>query len=635
MDDYTWYEVVVIGAGHAGIEACLAAARVGAKTAVFTVNMASVGNCPCSPSIGGIAKGTLVREIDALGGEMGKLTDKCFIHSKILGSSKGPAVQSIRAQIDRDEYKIVSKYTLESNENIHLRQAEIIEISQNLDNIKGYIWNLRTRSNIIYKSKTVILASGTYLNSIIYIGECSYSCGPDGLFCASFLRNSFEKLGISTKRFKTGTPARILKSSIDFSCLEVQHGDEKIIPFSYNTVDTLQNKAVCHIAWTNLKTKQIILNNIKKSPMFNGQISGIGPRYCPSIENKMCLFPTKERHQIFVEPCGLQTNEVYLHGTSSCLPEDVQIKFYRTIPGFETAILMRPAYAIEYDIIDPVQLNRTLEFKKIKGLFSAGQVNGSSGYEEAAAQGIIAGINAGLTALNKDPIILDRASSYIGTLIDDITTKGVYDPYRMLTSRSEYRLLIRLDNADERLMPIGRKIGLVNSKTWQDFQVRILKKENEIKKIKKIIVKPSEKINKILENLGTKPICNNITLEDLLKRPEINYKQIEIIQKEVFKINNILGYIPEEEVLQRVEIFVKYRGYIQKQLKQLEKNKKLENKKIPVNIDYNLISNLRCEAKEKFSKLRPENLSQALSISGINSVDISILTIWLKACQNF
>ncbi|BED92069.1 MAG: tRNA uridine-5-carboxymethylaminomethyl(34) synthesis enzyme MnmG [Candidatus Improbicoccus pseudotrichonymphae] len=609
-----YYDVIVIGAGHAGIEAALASSRLGARTAVFTINLSSVGNCPCSPSVGGMAKGTLVREVDALGGEMAKISDQCFIHSKILGIGKGAATHSLRVQVDRDKYRIIAKHILEMQPNLYLREAQIVST------VRKEFWEVCTRSGITYKSKCLILACGTYLDAKIHIGLESFKSGPDGIFPASFLSKALQKLNVKMKRFKTGTPARILKSSIDFSCLEVQEGDEKITPFSYTNMNKNigKNSAICHIAWTNKETKRIISENIQKSAMYSGNIEGVGPRYCPSIEDKIVRFPQKERHQIFVEPCGLQTDEIYLHGTSSSLPEDVQVKFYRSIKGFEKAILMRPAYAIEYDIIDPVQLKRSLEFKDFPGLFSAGQMNGTSGYEEAAAQGIIAGINAAAKVLNKKPVVLDRSNSYIGTLIDDLIFKGVSDPYRMMTSRSEYRLLLRFDNANERLTPIGRKIGLIKDDYWHDFKERLEKKEYVIKKLKNFSIKPFN-----YEGISTEKF---IRAFDLLKRPEINYEKIKIIDQ---KLSKELSEIPEE-IINNVEILIKYEGYIRKQTQDIQKAERVKKNKIPENIVYSDIKNLSFEAREKLARFKPENILEASKISGVNPSDIAVLSVHIK-----
>ena len=511
------YEVLVVGAGHAGIEAALAAARLGCKTAIFTINMDAVGNCPCNPSVGGTAKGHLVREIDALGGEMGKTADECFLQSRMLNKGKGPAVHSLRVQIDREKYKSTMKYKLEKQKNLHLMQAEIIDISQTEDKK----WKIVTRLNAVYLSKTVVIATGTYLESKIFVGEVSFESGPDGIFPSKFLGDSLKKLGLHLRRFKTGTPARVLKSSIDFSKLEIQKGDEKIIPFSYETKNLGKNQVDCYIGYTTEKTKEIILKNINRSALFSGRLEGKGPRYCPSIEDKFVRFSDKERHQFFVEPCGLNTDEMYVQGLSSSLPEEVQKQFYKTLPGFENVLIMRPAYAIEYYCVDPIQMNSSLEFKDFSGLFGAGQFNGSSGYEEAAAQGLIAGINAALKVLNKDALKLSRESSYIGTLIDDLVTKGVSDPYRMMTSRSEYRLVLRQDNADERLTPIGRKIGLISDERWSIFENKQILKKQEIKRISNLVISPSEAVNKTIVSRGTSKILSGVKMIDLLKRPQL------------------------------------------------------------------------------------------------------------------
>lgn len=614
------YEVIVIGAGHAGIEAALSSARMGCKTAIFTINLDSVGNCPCNPSIGGTAKGHLVREIGALGGEMAKTADECFLQSRMLNLGKGPAVHSLRVQIDRNKYKEIMKHKLELQENLFLKQAEIISINKNKDINK---WELKSRNDITYLSDTVILATGTFLGGKIFIGDISYESGPDGVFPSSFLGESLRKLGVKTKRFKTGTPARVLKSSIDFSKLEEQFGDEKIVPFSYDTNSELQNKVSCYISWTNDKTKQVILDNLHKAPMYSGKIEGIGPRYCPSIEDKIVRFADKPRHQLFIEPCGLNTEEMYLQGLSTSLPESVQVEMYRTIAGLEKVEIMRPAYAIEYDIADPIQMYSTLEFKNFEGLYGAGQFNGSSGYEEAAAQGLVAGINAALKVKGKEPLILDRGSSYIGTLIDDLVTKGVNDPYRMMTSRSEYRLILRQDNADERLTPIGRKIGLINDNRWNKFCEMQELKKIELERIRREVIRPSDELNNIIVSRETSPISNGVKLIELLKRPQIKYSDLK-----PFDINR-----PDidENIFEQVEIEVKYEGYIQKQERQIKEMRRLENKLLPIDMDYSEIKGIRLEAVEKLNKIRPLNIGQASRISGISPSDISVILIWLSS----
>lgn len=612
------YDVAVIGAGHAGIEAGLAAARLGCKTAVFTINMDAVGNCPCNPSIGGTAKGHLVREIDALGGEMGKTADECFLQMRMLNRGKGPAVHSLRAQIDRRKYSTVMKHKLELQENLDLRQAEIISINRS-DNGE---WLVETRMNAVFTCKTVIIATGTFLGGKIFVGEVSYESGPDGIFPASFLGESLRKLGIKTRRFKTGTPARVLKSSIDFSKLEVQPGDEPPIPFSYDTKSLGENKVVCHISYTNDQTKEIILKNIHRSPLYGGKIEGIGPRYCPSIEDKIVRFADKSRHQLFIEPCGLDTEEMYIQGMSSSLPEEVQLEFYHTIPGLENALIMRSAYAIEYDCIDPLGLDSTLEFSEFSGLYGAGQFNGSSGYEEAAAQGLVAGINAALKVKGKEPFILDRASSYIGTLIDDLVTKGVSDPYRMMTSRSEYRLILRQDNADTRLTPFGRKIGLISDERWQSFAEKQKLIEQEYKRLKKTVISPSDELNKILVSHETSAVSTGIRLIDLMKRPQLGYDCLKPVDTERPNL--------DANIFEQVEIEVKYEGYIKRQESQIEQMRRLETKALPKNTDYNQISGLRLEAQEKLNKVKPQNLGQASRISGVSPADISVLVIWLS-----
>ncbi len=610
------FDIAVIGAGHAGIEAGLAAARLGCKTVVFTINMDAVGNCPCNPSIGGTAKGHLVREIDALGGEMGKTADECFLQSRMLNKGKGPAVHSLRAQIDRRKYSDVMKHKLELQQNLELHQAEVTGIKKISE---GYI--VTTRMLAEYEVKAVIIATGTYLDGKIFIGEVSYESGPDGIFPASFLGESLKELGLKLRRFKTGTPARVLRSSIDFSELEEQLGDEPPIPFSYDTENLGENKVKCHISWTNEKTKEIILENIHRSPLYGGEIEGIGPRYCPSLEDKIVRFSEKKRHQLFIEPCGLDTEEMYLQGMSSSLPEEVQLKFYHTIKGLENAVIMRPAYAIEYDCIDPTEMNATLEFKNFEGLYGAGQFNGSSGYEEAAAQGFVAGVNAALKIQGKEPMILERSGSYIGTLIDDLVTKGANEPYRMMTSRSEYRLVLRQDNADVRLTPIGRKIGLISDDRWERFSKKQMLKAEELKRIEKTVIPPGDKINEILVSRETSPLNTGAKLIDLLRRPQISYKDLESV--------DITRPDLDSNIFEQVEIEVKYAGYIEKQLKQVEQTRKLEKKKLPSEFDYNEIKGLRLEAREKLNKIKPLNIGQASRISGVSPADINVLLIWL------
>ena len=612
------YEVAVIGAGHAGIEAALAAARLGCSTLVFTINLDAVGNCPCNPSIGGTAKGHLVREIDALGGEMGRAADACTIQSRMLNRGKGPAVHSLRAQIDRMQYARTMKHTLETCPNLTLRQGEIVKLERGE---KG--WLLTSRLEGVYTCQTVILATGTFLGGKVFVGDVSYESGPDGMFPAAFLPDSLRQLGISLRRFKTGTPARVLKSSIDFSNLEVQQGDEPLVPFSYDTEEPLENKAVCHVSWTNDETKQVILENIHRSPLYGGQIEGIGPRYCPSIEDKVVRFPDKPRHQLFIEPCGLDTEEMYLQGMSSSLPEDVQVDFYHTIPGLEHAQIMRSAYAIEYDCCDPLQLSATLEFRDFPGLYGAGQFNGSSGYEEAAAQGFVAGVNAALKVQGKEPFVLDRASSYMGTLIDDLITKGASDPYRMMTSRSEYRLVLRQDNADERLTPLGRKLGLISDRRWEKFQKKQEQKQAELKRVQRTTLPPSEELNAILVSRGTSPVSTGVKLADLLKRPQITYQDLEPVDKER----------PDfpQAVLENVEIELKYEGYIKRQKADIAEMRRLEQKALPGDVDYSQVQGLRLEAGEKLNRVKPENIGQAGRISGVSPADISVLLIWLAA----
>lgn len=616
------YDVAVIGAGHAGIEAALASARLGCKTAVFTINMDAVGNCPCNPSIGGTAKGHLVRELDALGGEMGKAADETFLQMRMLNRGKGPAVHSLRAQIDRRAYAERMKHCLELQQNLELRQAEITDLVKNDDGE----WELTTRLKTKYLAKAVIIATGTYLGGVVFVGDVSYESGPDGIFPSKFLPDALKNMGMSIRRFKTGTPARVLKSSIDFTDLEEQAGDEPVTPFSYDTLEPGENKVLCHISWTNEKTKKIILDNLHRSPLYSGKIEGIGPRYCPSIEDKIVRFSEKERHQLFIEPCGLNTEEMYLQGMSSSLPEDVQTAFYHSIKGLENAVIMRPAYAIEYYCCDPLQLRRTLEFIDFENLYGAGQFNGSSGYEEAAVQGFVAGVNAALKILGREPMVLDRASSYIGTLIDDLVTKGCQDPYRMMTSRSEYRLVLRQDNADSRLTPIGRKIGLISDERWERFNKKQELIKVELKRVKATVIAPSEKVNEILVSRETSAINTGVRLIDLIKRPQLGYDALSEIDENRPNI--------DRNIFEQVETEIKYEGYIKRQLIVIDQVRRLECKILPENIDYNAIDGLRLEAREKLTKVRPENIGQASRISGVSPADISVLVIYLASLRN-
>ena len=616
------YDVAVIGAGHAGIEAALASARLGCKTAVFTINMDAVGNCPCNPSIGGTAKGHLVGELDALGGEMGKAADETFLQMRMLNRGKGPAVHSLRAQIDRRAYAERMKHCLELQQNLELRQAEITDLVKNDDGE----WELTTRLKTKYLAKAVIIATGTYLGGVVFVGDVSYESGPDGIFPSKFLPDALKNMGMSIRRFKTGTPARVLKSSIDFTDLEEQAGDEPVTPFSYDTLEPGENKVLCHISWTNEKTKKIILDNLHRSPLYSGKIEGIGPRYCPSIEDKIVRFSEKERHQLFIEPCGLNTEEMYLQGMSSSLPEDVQTAFYHSIKGLENAVIMRPAYAIEYYCCDPLQLRRTLEFIDFENLYGAGQFNGSSGYEEAAVQGFVAGVNAALKILGREPMVLDRASSYIGTLIDDLVTKGCQDPYRMMTSRSEYRLVLRQDNADSRLTPIGRKIGLISDERWERFNKKQELIKEELKRVKATVIVPSEKVNEILVSRETSAINTGVRLIDLIKRPQLGYDALSEIDENRPNI--------DRNIFEQVETEIKYEGYIKRQLIVIDQVRRLECKILPENIDYNAIDGLRLEAREKLTKVRPENIGQASRISGVSPADISVLVIYLASLRN-
>lgn len=613
------YDIAVIGAGHAGIEASLAAARLGAKTVCFTVNLDWVGNMPCNPSIGGTSKGHLVREIDALGGEMAKAADKNSIQIRMLNLGKGPAVHSLRAQIDRREYSKYMKHTLEKQENLDLKQAEIVDLVKKDDGL----FYLTTRLEAVYSAKAVILATGTFLGGRVYIGDVSYESGPDGMFPATRLSEALKKMDIPLRRFKTGTPSRVNRRSVDFSELEIQYGDERPVPFSFDTDEKdLNNSSVCHITYTNEETKRIILENIHRSPLYSGKIEGVGPRYCPSIEDKIVRFSEKERHQLFIEPCGENTEELYLQGMSSSLPEDVQLKFLRSIKGLEHVEVMRTAYAIEYDCVDPLSLKSSLEFRDIDGLFGAGQFNGSSGYEEAAAQGLIAGINAAKKVQNKEPLILDRASSYIGTLIDDLITKGCSDPYRMMTSRSEYRLLLRQDNADIRLMPFGYKIGLVSKERYGKLLEKLRLIDEEKKRCESVTIAPNEELNKILVSRETAPMNTGIRLSELIKRPQLDYAVLAPFDK-------TRPDLPRD-VAQQVEIELKYEGYIKRQNAKVEEMRRLEVKKIPDDIDYDDVYSLRLEAREKLKKVRPESVGQASRISGVSPSDISVLLVYLS-----
>lgn len=617
------YEVAVIGAGHAGIEAALAAARLGAQTAIFTMSLDAIGNMPCNPSIGGTAKGHLVREIDALGGEMGKAADATFLQSRMLNRGKGPAVHSLRVQSDRDEYHKEMKRRLEQQRGLDVIQAEVVDIR--IDE-NGAVKEIVTKLGAVYTVQTAIICSGTFLHGRIYVGDVSYESGPDGLHAAVGLSEALEQLGIHLRRFKTGTPARVHRDSIDYSKLEVQAGDEPIIPFSFETPrEGLHNQVVCHIAYTNEKTHEIIRQNIHRSPLYGGMIEGVGPRYCPSIEDKVMRFADKPRHQSFVEPVGMNTEEMYLQGLSSSLPEDVQVQLYRSIEGFEQIKIMRNAYAIEYDCVDPLDLKASLEFLKVDGLYGAGQFNGTSGYEEAAAQGLIAGINAARKVQGKEPLILDRASSYIGTLIDDLVTKGCSDPYRMMTSRSEYRLLLRQDNADQRLTPIGYEIGLISEERWQ----RYLHKQEQIRKerarIEKLTFGPSEAMNRMLEERGTAPMETGAHAADLIRRPQITYQDLAPFDLERPEL--------PDEVTEQVEIQIKYEGYIQKQLIQVEQMRRLESRKLPETMDYTQVRGLRLEAIEKLQRVRPHSIGQASRISGVSPADISVLLIYLSQSE--
>lgn len=612
------YDIIVVGAGHAGCEAALAAARMNMSTMMMTMNLDSIAMMACNPSIGGTGKGHLVKEIDALGGEMGINIDKTMIQCKMLNLSKGPAVHSLRAQADKNNYHAEMKKVIEKQDNLYLLQAEAIDIKVNEDNT----FNVHTKYGAFYQAKAVIVTTGTYLKGKIFIGELNYESGPSGLFPANELSSSLINLGLSLRRFKTGTPARISSDTMNFELMEKQGGDEKIIPFSFMTDSIDVEQIPCYLTYTTEKTKEIIQNNLDRSPLYAGVIESIGPRYCPSIEDKIVKFSDKEKHQLFVEPEGLNTKEMYIQGMSSSLPYEVQIDMYKSMVGLENAEIMRPAYAIEYDCIDPTQLKPSLEYKEIKNLFFAGQINGSSGYEEAAAQGIIAGINAVLSIKDEEPIILDRSEAYIGVLIDDLVTKGTNEPYRMMTSRAEYRLVLRQDNADERLTEIGYRIGLVTEERYNRFIEKKNSIENELQRLKDNKITPTKEVEEFLESLGTAPLSKPISLLELIKRPEITYRNTKEL--------DIERHYLSEEIINYVETAIKYEGYIQKQIKQIEQFKKLEDKKIPSDLDYNEINGLRIEAKQKLSKILPKSIGQASRISGVSPADINVLLIYLE-----
>lgn len=613
------YDIAVIGAGHAGCEAALAAARMGMKTLLFSISLEAVANMPCNPHIGGSSKGHLVREIDCLGGEMGKNIDKTFTQLRMLNTSKGPAVYSLRAQADRKAYQAEMKHTLEKQENLFIKQAEIVDFT--VEN--GKVKSIETNIGAVYEIDAIIVATGTYLKGKIYIGETSFESGPDGVFPANKFSEALKREGVELVRFKTGTPARINKNSIDFSKIEIQEGDKNPEAFSFeDKIDPNVEQLPCYLTYTNEKTHEIIRKNLHRSPLYGGEITGTGPRYCPSIEDKVVRFADKERHQIFVEPVGRNTDEMYIQGMSSSLPEDVQIAMYRTIPGLENAEFTRPAYAIEYDCINPADLKLSLEYKKIENLFFAGQTNGTSGYEEAACQGLMAGINSSLKLKGKEPIILDRTQAYIGVLIDDIVTKGTNEPYRMMTSRAEYRLLLRQDNADLRLSKIGYKVGLISEERYQKLLLKEEKIKREIERVNKTNIGTSDEVQSLLKELNSTPLISGIKLAELIRRPELNYDCLAPIDNGRVE----LAY----DIREQVNINIKYEGYIKRQQRQVEQFKKLENKMIPENINYDDVPSLRIEAKQKLNEIRPLSIGQASRISGVSPADISVLLIYLQ-----
>lgn len=611
------YDVAVIGGGHAGCEAAFAAARLGCKVILFTICLDAIANLPCNPRIGGTSKGHLVKEIDALGGEMGKVIDKTFLQSRMLNRGKGPAVYSLRAQADRRMYQIEMKERLENEPNIDIKQCEITDILFD----KGHVTGVKTHVGAVFSVKAAIIASGTYLRGRIIIGDVFYEGGPDGMFAATHLTECLKQQGIEMMRFKTGTPARVHADSIDYSELEEQKGDKNIVPFSFETEEKLNNKISCWLTYTNQTTHDIIRNNIHRSPLYSGKIEGVGPRYCPSIEDKVVRFPDKERHQIFLEPTGFRTKEVYVQGMSSSLPEDVQLEFLRSVKGLENVKVMRTGYAIEYDCVVPTQLKHTLEFKNISGLYGAGQFNGSSGYEEAAAQGLIAGINSALKIKEKDEFVVDRSEGYIGTLIDDLVTKGTNEPYRMMTARSEYRLLLRQDNADARLTPKGYEIGLISEERYEKFRKKQELIKQEIKRIEKTSVSPACGINDILKSKREAEIKSGVKIADLIRRPPINYDDLALIDTE--------RPVLPDDVCEQVNISIKYQGYIEKQMQQVEQFKKMEKMVIP-DIDYDEIYGLRLEARQKLKEIKPVSIGQASRISGVSSADIAVLMVYIK-----